>query len=142
MHGVHGDSAKGLTIGQLAQYAGVTIKAVRHYHRRGLLPEPWRDASGYRRYTAEDAIALVKIKTLAEASVPLARGRESPGRRARGVRPAHTRSIGSYRSAPSYAALASGSRISPRAIGCSSPKKSPISWIGCGSSESASERSR
>jgi DNA-binding transcriptional MerR regulator len=73
MHGVYGDSAKGLTIGQLAEYAGVTIKAVRHYHRRGLLPEPPRDASGYRRYTAEDAIALVKIRTLAEAGVPLAR---------------------------------------------------------------------
>jgi DNA-binding transcriptional MerR regulator len=73
MHGVHGDSAKGLTIGQLADYAGVTIKAVRHYHRRGLLPEPPRDASGYRRYTATDAIALVKIRTLAEAGVPLAR---------------------------------------------------------------------
>ena len=26
-----------ITIGQLADYAGVTIKAVRHYHRRGLL---------------------------------------------------------------------------------------------------------
>ncbi len=73
MHDVYGGSAKGLTIGQLAEYAGVTIKAVRHYHRRGLLPEPPRDASGYRRYTAEDAIALVKIRTLAEAGVPLAR---------------------------------------------------------------------
>lgn len=62
-----------LTIGQLAAYAGVTIKAVRHYHQRGLLAEPPRDGSGYRRYSAEHAIALVKIKTLAEAGVPLAR---------------------------------------------------------------------
>jgi DNA-binding transcriptional MerR regulator len=62
-----------LTIGQLADYAGVTIKAVRHYHKRGLLAEPARDASGYRRYTAEHAIHLVKIKTLAAAGVPLAR---------------------------------------------------------------------
>jgi len=51
----------------------VTIKAVRHYHKRGLLEEPQRDASGYRRYTAQHAIDLVKIKTLAEAGVPLAR---------------------------------------------------------------------
>jgi DNA-binding transcriptional MerR regulator len=65
-----------ITIGQLAAYAGVTIKAVRHYHQRGLLPEPSRDASGYRRYSAEDAIALIKIKTLAEAGVPLARIKE------------------------------------------------------------------
>lgn len=62
-----------LTIGQLADYAGVTIKAIRHYHQRGLLTEPDRDSSGYRRYTAKDAIDLVKIRTLANAGVPLAR---------------------------------------------------------------------
>ena len=65
-----------ITIGQLAAYAGVTIKAVRHYHKRGLLEEPPRDSSGYRRYTARHAIDLVKIKTLAEAGVPLARIKE------------------------------------------------------------------
>ena len=65
-----------ITIGQLAAYAGVTIKAVRHYHKRGLLEEPARDSSGYRRYTAQHAIELVKIKTLAEAGVPLARVKE------------------------------------------------------------------
>jgi DNA-binding transcriptional MerR regulator len=65
-----------LTIGQLAGYAGVTIKAVRHYHERGLLEEPPRDSSGYRRYNAGHAVDLVKIKTLAEAGVPLARIRE------------------------------------------------------------------
>lgn len=65
-----------ITIGQLARYAGVTIKAVRHYHKVGLLAEPERDVSGYRRYTAQDAIDLVKIRTLAEAGVPLARVRE------------------------------------------------------------------
>jgi DNA-binding transcriptional MerR regulator len=65
-----------ITIGQLAHYAGVTIKAVRHYHRRGLLEEPPRDSSGYRRYGAEHATHLVKIKTLAEAGVPLSRIKE------------------------------------------------------------------
>ncbi len=67
---------RGITISQLAKYAGVTIKAVRHYHRRGLLEEPPRDPSGYRRYSARHAIDLVKIKTLAEAGVPLARVKE------------------------------------------------------------------
>jgi hypothetical protein len=38
-----------LTIGQLAAYTGVTVRAIRHYHQRGLLAEPGRDASGYRR---------------------------------------------------------------------------------------------
>jgi DNA-binding transcriptional MerR regulator len=65
-----------ITIGQLADFAGVTIKAVRHYHERGLLEEPPRDSSGYRRYRAEHAITLVKIKTLAAAGVPLARIKE------------------------------------------------------------------
>src|SRR6202140_1246062 len=65
-----------ITIGQLAAYAGVTIKAVRHYHKRGLLEEPPRDSSGYRRYHAKDAIAMVKIKPLAEAGVLLARVKE------------------------------------------------------------------
>jgi len=37
------------------------------------MPEPRRDASGYRRYTAQDAIDLLKIRTLAEAGIPLAR---------------------------------------------------------------------
>jgi DNA-binding transcriptional MerR regulator len=61
-----------LTIGQLAAYAGVTVRAVRHYHQIGLLPEPERDASGYRRYGATAVVSLIKIRTLANAGVPLA----------------------------------------------------------------------
>jgi DNA-binding transcriptional MerR regulator len=60
-----------LTIGQLAAYAGVTPRTVRHYHQIGLLPEPERDASGYRRYGAMAVISLIKIRTLASAGVPL-----------------------------------------------------------------------
>ena len=60
-----------LTIGQLAAYAGVTARAVRHYHQIGLLPEPERDASGYRRYGATAVVSLIKIRTLANAGVPL-----------------------------------------------------------------------
>jgi len=62
-----------LTIGQLAATAGVTVRAVRHYHHIGLLPEPGRDASGYRRYSAQAAVDLIRIRTLADAGVPLAR---------------------------------------------------------------------
>jgi DNA-binding transcriptional MerR regulator len=61
-----------LTIGQLAAYAGVTVRAVRHYHQIGLLPEPERNASGYRKYGAPAVVALIKIRTLADAGVPLA----------------------------------------------------------------------
>lgn len=62
-----------LTIGQLAGRAGVTTKAVRVYHAMGLLPEPIRDAAGYRRYDAQAVIDLTRIVTLAQAGVPLAR---------------------------------------------------------------------
>lgn len=75
--------ASSLTIGQLAAHVGVTVRAIRHYHARGLLAEPARDASGYRRYGAQAVVDLVRIKTLAEAGVPLARIAElfaaSPG---------------------------------------------------------------
>lgn len=63
----------GLTISQLAAYVGVTVRAVRHYHHRGLLAEPARDASGYRRYGAQAVLDLIHIKILADAGVPLAR---------------------------------------------------------------------
>lgn len=65
-----------LTIGQIAAHAGVTVRAVRHYHAKGLLPEPERDASGYRRYDAKAVVDLIKIRTLADAGVPLARVEE------------------------------------------------------------------
>jgi DNA-binding transcriptional MerR regulator len=65
-----------LTIGQLASYAGVTIRAVRHYHQVGLLPEPERNASGYRTYDVNTVVRLIRIRTLVEAGVPLARVQE------------------------------------------------------------------
>lgn len=65
-----------LTIGQVASYAGVTVRAVRHYHQIGLLPEPERDRSGYRSYDAATLVRLIRIRTLAEAGVPLARVQE------------------------------------------------------------------
>lgn len=65
-----------LTISQLATYAGVTVRAVRYYHQIGLLPEPERDRSGYRRYDAIAVARLIRIRTLAEAGVPLTRVQE------------------------------------------------------------------
>jgi DNA-binding transcriptional MerR regulator len=65
-----------LTISQLASYAGVTVRAVRHYHAKGLLPEPERDHSGYRRYNASAVVELIRIRTLAHAGVPLSRVQE------------------------------------------------------------------
>ncbi|MFF0493502.1 MerR family transcriptional regulator [Nocardia sp. NPDC004068] len=65
-----------MTIGELAAHAGVTTRTIRYYHAKGLLPEPIRDDSGYRRYAPATLIDLIRIRTLAEAGVPLARVRE------------------------------------------------------------------
>ena len=54
-----------LTISQLAAYAGVTVRAVRHYHQVGLLPEPARDRSGYRTYDV-DALQLLDLVRCAQ----------------------------------------------------------------------------
>jgi DNA-binding transcriptional MerR regulator len=60
----------------LASYAGVSIRAVRHYHQVGLMPEPERNASGYRTYDVNAVVRLIRIRTLVEAGVPLARVQE------------------------------------------------------------------
>lgn len=50
-----------LTIGQLAEAAGVHLETVRYYERRGLLPEPPRSAAGYRLYDHEHVARLQLI---------------------------------------------------------------------------------
>ncbi|MGW4958806.1 MerR family transcriptional regulator [Nonomuraea sp. NPDC004186] len=62
----------GVTIGQAAAFVGVTVKTVRHYHKLGLVKEPERDSSGYRRYGSAELLRLVQVRTLAGAGVPLA----------------------------------------------------------------------
>ncbi|MFE5912440.1 MerR family transcriptional regulator [Streptomyces wedmorensis] len=62
----------GVTIGQAAAFVGVTVKTVRHYHKLGLVAEPERDSSDYRRYGSDELLQLVQVRTLAAAGVPLA----------------------------------------------------------------------
>ncbi|MFJ9457336.1 MerR family transcriptional regulator [Kitasatospora sp. NPDC101447] len=62
----------GVTIGQAAAFVGVTVKTLRHYHQNGLVAEPPRDTSGYRRYGSAELLRLVQVRTLAAAGVPLA----------------------------------------------------------------------
>lgn len=61
----------GVTISKAAAFAGVTVKTVRHYHKLGLVDEPQRDTSGYRRYGSADILQIVKVRTLASAGMPL-----------------------------------------------------------------------
>lgn len=51
-----------LTIGKLAQAAGVNIETIRYYQRRGLLVEPAKPMGGHRRYTSEQANRIRFIK--------------------------------------------------------------------------------
>ncbi|MFT3877626.1 MAG: MerR family transcriptional regulator [Propioniciclava sp.] len=62
-----------LTIRRLADYVGVTTRAIRHYHALGLLPEPTRAANGYRVYDAQAVVNLQRIKVLTDAGLPLGR---------------------------------------------------------------------
>ncbi|WP_348538150.1 MerR family transcriptional regulator, partial [Nocardia cyriacigeorgica] len=55
----------GVTIGQAAAFVGVTVKTVRHYHKLGLVAEPGRDSSGFRRYGSAELLRLVRVRTLA-----------------------------------------------------------------------------
>ncbi|WP_323189361.1 MerR family transcriptional regulator [Kitasatospora sp. NBC_00240] len=64
--------SNGVTIGQAAAFVGVTVKTVRHYHELGVVAEPERDSSGYRRYGSVELLQLVQVRTLAAAGVPLA----------------------------------------------------------------------
>lgn len=62
-----------LTIGDLARLAGTTVRAVRHYHAIGLLDEPPRDKSGYRRYGSAALIRVLRIRRMREIGLPLDR---------------------------------------------------------------------
>jgi MerR family copper efflux transcriptional regulator len=42
-----------MRIGEVAAEAGVGIQTLRYYERRGLLPPPTRQLSGYRRYDSD-----------------------------------------------------------------------------------------
>ncbi len=51
-----------LTIGKLADAAGVSIETIRYYQRRGLLDEPPKPLGGHRRYAPSQAKRLRFIK--------------------------------------------------------------------------------
>ncbi|GAB7039398.1 MULTISPECIES: helix-turn-helix domain-containing protein [Catenuloplanes] len=57
---------------ELAEIAGTTVKAVRYYHRIGLLPEPERAANGYKRYRVAHLTRLLRIRRLIDIGVSLA----------------------------------------------------------------------
>ncbi|MFD8207881.1 MerR family transcriptional regulator [Streptomyces sp. NPDC059695] len=59
------------SIGELAARAGVTVKTVRFYSDRGLLPEAGRSSGGHRRYGAEALDRLRFIRSLRALDLPV-----------------------------------------------------------------------
>ncbi|MEU1366896.1 MerR family transcriptional regulator [Streptomyces sp. NPDC005803] len=59
------------SIGELAERAGVTVKAVRFYSDNGLLPEAARSAGGHRRYGPEALGRLRLLRSLRTLGLPV-----------------------------------------------------------------------
>lgn len=60
-----------LTVGQLADLSGVSVRTLRYYDEIGLLTPEHRSGAGYRIYTREDADRLARILVFRECGVPL-----------------------------------------------------------------------
>ncbi|GLZ47490.1 transcriptional regulator, MerR family protein [Actinomycetospora sp. NBRC 106375] len=56
---------------QLAELAGTSLRAVRHYHDVGLLSEPERRANGYKQYGVAHLVRLLRIKRLVDLGFSL-----------------------------------------------------------------------
>src|SRR5690349_1975471 len=61
-----------LSIGELARRTGLTVKAVRFYADRGIVPPDGRSPAGYRRYDPGAVARLELVRTLRELGVDLA----------------------------------------------------------------------
>ena len=55
-----------MRIGEIADLAGVTVRTIRHYHQLGILPEPGRRANGYRDYTVDELVILLRLRQLTQ----------------------------------------------------------------------------
>lgn len=60
-----------LRIGELAIQCGVALETIRYYEKVGLLPEPMREANGYRLYGAAHIEQLAFIRHCRALDMPL-----------------------------------------------------------------------
>jgi MerR family mercuric resistance operon transcriptional regulator len=72
---VQSQGAPSLTIGKLAEAAGVGVETVRYYQRRGLFPQPSREGT-IRRYGSDDLRRLRFIRRAQSAGFTLEEIRE------------------------------------------------------------------
>lgn len=60
-----------MRVAQLAELAGTTVRAIRHYHEQGLLPVP-DERGGWRDYDLSHVARVNRIRWLADAGLSLA----------------------------------------------------------------------
>jgi DNA-binding transcriptional MerR regulator len=65
-----------MKIGELAAQGGCDVQTVRFYEREGLLAEPAREVSGYRRYAEHHLQRLQVIRHCRSLDIPLPEVRE------------------------------------------------------------------
>ncbi|KGN38131.1 transcriptional regulator [Knoellia subterranea KCTC 19937] len=65
------DNDEMLTVGEVAQTFGVTVRTLHHYDEIGLLSPSERSHAGYRLYTGEDLERLATIVTYRRLDLPL-----------------------------------------------------------------------
>ncbi|WP_280384158.1 MerR family transcriptional regulator [Nocardia wallacei] len=56
---------------EIAELAGTSLRAVRHYHEVGLLEEPERRSNGYKQYGVAHLVRLLRIKRLVDLGFSL-----------------------------------------------------------------------
>jgi DNA-binding transcriptional MerR regulator len=56
---------------EIAELAGTSLRAVRHYHEVGLLEEPERRANGYKKYGVAHLVRVLRIKRLTDLGFSL-----------------------------------------------------------------------
>jgi hypothetical protein len=95
--------SKTYRIQEFAELTGVTVKALHHYDRLGLL-KPQRALSGYRLYVERDLERLEQILALKFLGFPLQRNQNSAG-------------SGSFEAAGGFAHAASGAGRKAEAAG-------------------------
>jgi DNA-binding transcriptional MerR regulator len=59
------------SVGQVARYAGISVRTLHHYHEIGLLTPRGRTAAGYRRYAEPDLQRLQQVLFYRELGFPL-----------------------------------------------------------------------
>lgn len=62
---------EGMPVGEVARLAGVTVRALHHWHAVGLLVPSGRTRSGYREYSAGDLERLARLLTYRELGFEL-----------------------------------------------------------------------